>query len=401
MEEDRNTLLQTLKENIFKLEQNIFESFGMKLYKKINGYTPEDIYNLCGREDSVATITLKDQSEGYFDFGEDLTVCFVYTPKERQMLESDASSLNAFPYVKAKILLPCYEQSVSDKLLTRGVNSQDIIQIIVAPTLKHENTYNSKAKRSSHSIEIPFEPYGNGNDITWEYGFLIRCKNAGVALSYDEYVEYLAYKIVLDKNGMTEEEYRTVFDDHELIHNPDVAWHFLNWKKDASLLTEKDKKNLNYLTFNRMVARLHKLDEQLKGVGGLVAFANKHNEKAKLIVDKVLRFRQRRYNIQGKHLLYMDLDGFLHIYLRHVEELNANGLYPAKTKFQLNEKDVEIVIRNIMCALNEEYQAFRDTNPNGQFRKYSDQAYYYKGDYYVVRVEADGRLTQFYKMETL
>ena len=136
----------------------------------------------------------------------------------------------------------------------------------------------------------------------------------------------------------------------------------------------------------------------MKGVGGLTRFSEKYPDKAALIVDKVLRFRQHRYNAVGRHLLYLDLDGFLHIYLRHVEELSTSGLYPERSKFQLAEKDVEIAISHVMDALNDEYQIFRENNPDRQFRKYSDQAFYYNGDYYVLRVEPDGRLTQFFKM---
>jgi hypothetical protein len=96
--------------------------------------------------------------------------------------------------------------------------------------------------------------------------------------------------------------------------------------------------------------------------------------------------------------LYLDLDGFLHIYLRHVEELTIAGYYSERTKFQLDEKDVEITIKHVMSALNEEYQEFRDKYPYKQFRKYEDDAYYCNGDYYALRVEPDGRLIQFYKI---
>ena len=94
----------------------------------------------------------------------------------------------------------------------------------------------------------------------------------------------------------------------------------------------------------------------------------------------------------------MDLEGFIHIYLRHVEELSTSGFYTERTKFQLKEKDVEIAIDHVMNALNDEYQAFRENNPDRQFRKYGDQAYYYNGDYYELRIEPDGRLIQFYNI---
>ncbi len=197
---------------------------------------------------------------------------------------------------------------------------------------------------------------------------------------------------------MTEEERNQVFDKEGLIHNNDVAWEFLKWKKEAGKLTEEDKHNLALLNVVRIKERLDKLNDLLKGIGGLERFSEKYPDKADLIVKKVLNYRQHRYNTVGHHLLYLDLDGFMHIYLRHVEELSISGLYPERTKFQLEEKNVEVVIDHVMHALNDEYQIFRENNPDRQFRKYSDQAYYYNGDYYELRVEPDGRLIQFFKL---
>ena len=251
MKDKFNNQLQSSEEYISEFENKMLERFGMKLYENADGYSPEEIYRLCGRDDSVATITLKRDSQGYLDFGEDLTVCFVYTPSERQKLESNVPSLIGSPYVKAKILLPGHDKSVINKLLFQGVNSRDIIQMIVLAGTKQENTYNSNEKRSSHSIDIPFELDGNGKDISWMYGVLLHFKNQGISLTPDEYAEYLAYKIVLDKNGMTEQEYNDVFNDQELIYNHDVAWNYMNWRKDANLLTDKDKKHLDFLTILR------------------------------------------------------------------------------------------------------------------------------------------------------
>ena len=247
-------------------------------------------------------------------------------------------------------------------------------------------------------MEIPFQAKGNGQDICWMYEALVSYIKKGIAITPDENVEYLAYKIVLDKHGMSKEEHDTVFDEQGMIHNNDVALIFLNWKKEANLLNEKEQRNLAYLRCLKIKERLGILDEQLKGTGGLIRFSEKFPEKAKVIIDKVLRFRQHRYNHVGKHLLYLDLKGFLHIYLRHVEELNTAGLYPLKTKFQLEEKDVEIAIDHVMDALNDEYQVFREIYPNREFRKYSDQAFYYNGDYYAIRVDPEGRLKQFFKL---
>lgn len=398
MEMSNEELLSSLQQMIDAAEKRMAEMCGMQLHKKPEGFTQEEIYTLCGRDDAVASITLNPDSEGYSTFGEDVTVSFVYTPKERKALEEDSSSMNGVPCVKARALLPDYDEAKADVLQTTGVNPHDIIQMLVYHGTKPQNTFYSQEKRSPNVLEIPFHPEGHGRDIGWMYGALVRYQEKGIAITPDEYSEYLAYKLVLDKEAMTEEEHNQVFDEQGLIHNNEVAWVFLNWRKEAGILSEQDKHNLAVLKVLRIKNRLDKLNELLKGVGGLTRFSEKYPDKAALIVDKVLRFRQHRYNAVGRHLLYLDLDGFLHIYLRHVDELSTSGLYPKRSKFQLAEKDVEIAISHVMDALNDEYQIFREDNPDRQFRKYSDQAYYYNGDYYELRVEPDGRLIQFFKL---
>lgn len=393
-------LRRSLRQMMDDAEKRMAEMCGMQLHKKQEGFTQEELYMLCGRDDAVATVTLNPHSEGYSVFGEDVTVCFVYTPKEREALEEDSASLNGIACVKARALLPDYDAAKAEVLLSTGVNPQDIIQMLVCHGTKPQNTFYSQEKRSPNVLEIPFETEGGGQDIGWMYGALVRFREKGIAITPDEYSEYLAYKLVLDKDGMTEEENNQVFDNEGLIYNNDVAWVFLNWKKAAGRLTEKDIHNLARLKDLRKKDRLGKLNALLIGIGGLSRFSEKYPEKAELIVKKVLGYRQHRYNAVGHHLLYLDLDGFMHIYLRHVEELSTSGLYSERTKFQLKEKDVEVGINHVMHALNDEYQAFREKNPDKQFRKYSDQAYYYNGDYYELRVEPDGRLIQFFKIGT-
>ena len=105
MEMSNEELLSYLQQMIDAAEKRMAEMCGMQLYKKQEGFTQEDIYTLCGRDDAVATITLNPESEGYSTFGDDVTVSFVYTPKERKALEEDSSSMNGVPCVSKYCLV--------------------------------------------------------------------------------------------------------------------------------------------------------------------------------------------------------------------------------------------------------------------------------------------------------
>lgn len=390
-------LLEILQKKIDEAEQQMAHMFGMQLYKNPDGFTQADLYSLCGKEDAVVTVTFKAESESAREYGREIAVSLSYTRDERKSLENDIESLNNVEYVKAKELMIDYDKEKANQLLSKGFRPNDVTAIVVAPTLHPENTFSSKEQRNIQKLEIPFEGEGGGRDIGWMYGGLKRFIAYGIALTPDEHAEYLTYKLILEKDALTDEEKSEIFNDEGAIENNEVCWCLLNWKKEANKLSETDKKNLAILFKERLNYRLGKFDDVLQGIGGLSKYVEQYPEQAKLIVDKVLHFRQRRYNIQGKHLLYLDIDGFIHIYLRHVEELTINGLFAERTKFQLKEDDVLFVIGHVMESLNDEYQNFKEAHPDWKFRKYKDDAYYFNGDYYRIEVDEQGRLITFFK----
>ena len=73
-------------------------------------------------------------------------VSFVYTPKERKALEEDSSSMNGVPCVKARALLPDYDEAKAEVLQTTGVNPHDIIQMLVYHGTKPQNTFYSQER---------------------------------------------------------------------------------------------------------------------------------------------------------------------------------------------------------------------------------------------------------------
>lgn len=120
-------------------------------------------------------------------------------------------------------------------------------------------------------------------------------------------------------------------------------------------------------------------------------------DKALLLYKKVTTFREVRYNVTGKNLLYCNFDSFLHVYLRHVEDLKVSNQFENRDKFQLHEEDVMMVMGHVMEALNDEYQKYKNEHPDGRFYRAGKMAYYYNGDYYNVYVNSDGSISTFYK----
>ena len=389
-------LLSILKQQMDFLESQMAERCGMKLYKSANGFTQEEIYAYAGAKDCVATLTLSQESARVY--GETLTVAFVYYQKERIALEKDKTALNDISNVKAKELLGELDSSLHAQLLKDGVPTKDIVEMLVGPETEDQNTYTSSHLRKPKVLEIPFESKGNGDDIRFMYGALCHFISDGIELTPEEHNEYLAYKIVLEPEKLTEKEKAEIFDENGKIVNQEVAYFWLMWKNNAGQLTEKNKEDLMQLAKNRIANRFELADKELENMGlSLDKLVKNYPEKANLLISRIINFHERRYNIVGKHLLYMSFKSFLHIYLRHVKELTVENQFGERSKFQLAEKDLNATMNIVLDALNDEYQKYKDEHPNNRFFRKGRMAYYYNGDYYDIDILPDGQIGSFYK----
>ena len=393
-------IMQVLQDAIFALQQNQAETMGQTLYRPNaqSSFKQCDIYELAGKNDNVATLQFRKGSESSQLYGENLIVCFEYTLKERQALVVDKNSLNDELYVKAKDLLCDLGEDERNRLATKGILLEDIVEMVVSPSINEHNTFTSNDKRDIKTLKVEMSASSNGGDITWMYGFLKKMKNNGVALTPEENADYLAYKLVLDKASLTDEEKSRIFDEKGALKDNDVSLAYLLWKKQAKLLKGNDMENLIKLQIIKILERFKKTADELKKMGlSWEKLAEISKDKALLLYKKVTTFCEVRYNVTGKNLLYCNFDSFLHVYLRHVEDLKVSNQFENRDKFQLHEEDVMIVMGHVMEALNDEYQKYKNEHPDGRFYRAGKMAYYYNGDYYNVYVNSDGSISTFYK----
>lgn len=394
---DNLDIIKVLDALINQAECEMAAMIGAKFYKSEVGFTQDQLYTLGGQEDCVFKLTLKKGSASYQKFGALITVCFVYSLKERKALEENVNALNEKPYANAKLLVPNHEV-VADELLREGVNPADIVSMIVLPSMEKNNTFLSKEKRTPKVLEVPFEIEGGGRDIGWIYGCMKRQKDDGVGFMPEDEAMYLAYKLIIEKEELTEEEKQVIFNDEGQICNNAVAYHYLSWKKDAGSLNDEQKVKLKALESSQIIERWALIEQELQKMGlSIEKFEKSYPSQFDFLMGKVLSFHDRSFNTTGKFPLYMNFKSFLHIYFRHSEELNISSQFAGRDKFQLEEKDIMIVIDLVMRELNDEYQEYKEKSPEGRFYRRGERAFYYNGDYYNVTVNSDGSVSTFYK----
>ena len=362
-------------------------------------YTLEKIYRLVGKTDQVANLTFKSDSEAFQKYGDSLTVVFVYDQNEREemdkLIQFNQSSTHG--RIKAKYLLFDLSANQTKQLLEEGINTEDITDIFYLPLAPKTNTFHATDKRVLNKILIDFEPFPKGGDLGWMYGFQKGRVQQGIGLPPYERNFYLAGKYYFEPQNLNEQENQEIFDEKGLMREA-VEIEFLEMNRMREEINAEDLQKLEILINIKNINRLEILDSYLIQAGSsFKKLSEKNPEQAKELLSKVQWFNERRLNIRGKHPIYMNIENFLHIYMRHVEEFKVNQHFEHKDNFQWNEDDVFLVMENIIREIDNDYQNFRTENPDARYSKYGNQSIYFQGDYYTFHIDTTGRISTFYK----
>lgn len=365
-------------------------------------YSQEHIYRIVGKDNNVAALTLKTDSESYKKYGGEPTVVFLYTQRERDELDKQITT-NACTHGMAKVKVLFYNLSTiglkSELPEEIEINSQDIEDIYYLPFNLNQNTFHSTEKRTINKIQIETQALAEGGDWDWFYNFeKMRVMENGIILSPEEHKRYLALKLFYEPSDLTEEEKNEIFVTEKDL-NENVGFYYFKILEDKGLKVDDNViENLKKLFFKRMNEKGELLNKYLIEAGSSLKKLVKENPgMVTTLFMKLIEFRQERLNVMGRYPIYMDEDSYLHIITRHVEDFKFNTHYEKKDNFQWFEEDVIIVMRKVIEKIDEEYQEFRTLKPTSRYSRYKDDSIYFEGDYYTLRIQPSGRIDTLYK----
>lgn len=99
--------------------------------------------------------------------------------------------------------------------------------------------------------------------------------------------------------------------------------------------------------------------------------------------------------MHGKKQVYWDLDSYIHIALRHLKD-HQLGSFSSKTPFPYRSDDLKILIEKVLSRIKEEIRQYLMASPESDFTRHGKMAVFYNGDHYNLRINPEGRLTQFH-----
>lgn len=360
-------------------------------------YTIDQIYSKIGRDDKVATLAFYPETASFKNYGKRLTLVFHYDQFEREKYEKrfqEKIDEGIFGHIKVRYLGFDLSKEKVELLKTEGINSKDIFSMISSSS--HNNLYHNDDKRNIDIIKIPIQKEAKGGDYEWMYGFKRKLVSEGTELFPYEKDFYLAMKIYFEKDKLSIDELGYAYQNDVLKESIEKL--LLDLKIEKEVISPEEEKKWEVLFKKYMQENSDLLAQELQNVGSNLTKLYSENEGLyKHLTTGTYKYIPERLNgIKGKPI-YLNWNGYLHVFIRHVEEFKINDAYANKDKFLWNHWDVVTVIKNVIENVDGEIQEFWNVNPGQRFSKYGAQSLYFEGDYYTFHLEGDGRLSTFYR----
>ena len=384
--------LKAFKEDI---EEQLLEKFQ---------FSVEELYANYGQFDNkYISIEFHKFSKSAEKFGRNIGGVLTYHKKEREELE-DAISQENVQRTNGLVKIDCSnDDKLSDgqkkELVENGFISGDIYEVIPSNYPAKKSFKQTGTKEIPNTITVNFDPTDFDPNRAYLRLYGRRIKN-GDALIDEEIAKFCGLSLYLQPGSEKFDFVKQNGFDEEGQKLPKVRFYELEAKLYATDISKEEILEFDQFLKARRVKRIEAIKYEIK------RSTNKRLEQfEEEYPDIYSELQKLRVHFQTESLeyqemirpIYWDYEGFLHIYLRHCDELAIEGHFENKTKFQYTKKDIKrilkIAIVELRPKINEKLKEGKD------FRVYGDRSLYFNGNHYSLHILADGRVAAFHPME--
>jgi hypothetical protein len=401
--QDRIDFLKAQIEN-YETERERFRiDIQQQLSEKFQ-FSIEELYAMYGQYDNkFVSIEFHKFSESALKFGRNIEGVFVYYKSEREKLE-ELINADIVPRTNGMVKIDCSNQNnlsddIKTDLLNNGFKSGDIHEIL-SVNLPVVKSYNKSGKKEiPNTINIPFDPTNFDPNKMNLWLFSQRINDGGILIE-EEMDKFCGLSIYLKPDS---EHYDLV---HKYTFNdkgqkkPGVRFYELEAKLYYTDISPEELFEFNELLKKRSIKRTELIRKEIMRSTNktIEQFEIEYPDIYSEIQKSIYRFDAESLEYYDMTIpIYWDYESYLHIYLRHCEELNIEGHFENKTKFQYKQKDIrrilKIAIEKLKHRINERLE-------NGkEFRIYGDRTLYFNGNHYSLHILSNGRVAAFHPME--
>lgn len=387
----------------YKQELQNFEHDVTEQRKLSFQFSVEELYYMYGQYDKFVGIEFHKFSDAAKRFGRNIGGIFTYGKNERKDLETTINSDN-IPRTNGLVKVDVSSNyNLSDEqvkeLVEVGFNSGDVYEILKSNT-PLSNAYTQKGQKEiPNAININVDFTGTDPCKLALYNLNMRLRDGRVLIK-GEWDEYCGYNLYYSPEIKDDENLKDKIFNEDGAKKQEVRFYELIAKHRNSDITEEELNEFSSLLKARRIERFEILKIELTktGINSLEKFKADHPDIYMEVYKTSLTFDDDVLTYTKSPIpVYWDFKSYLHIYLRHCDELQPAGHFKAKTPFAYKQKDIRRILSIAVEQLENKIQA--RLSQGLDFRTYGEKALYFNGNYYSMRIESNGRVDSFHPNE--
>lgn len=365
-------------------------------------YFAEDLYELIGSKDFVATFVFKQDSNSQKRFGDMVTGTIFYPKGEREKIQHCIREKSAYENVtlKIEIVLPDIDKKAAEELKYGGVPILDIQNITIVPYRREEKTENGNKKIPVVEIPVSKEQLRFiDQDILWQ-NMLASKLNAGIYLIPEEKAHLIGITLAINDNRIDTRliEYLG-FTIDTLQTSSSIWYHYYQVKKRRKTITVEEERILAEIEAIDITDKTILLARELTKGHAPGEAISPSQDQLSTILTSLENFRPKVL-VPIKRQIWWNAESYLHIVLRHVKDFQLGRINLGKTPFPYDFKQLELLIQKVIDTIKEEIKAYFDSaSGKKHFHRNGRMAVYFNGDYYALEIEPDGLLKSIYIVE--
>lgn len=365
-------------------------------------FSSEELYTMYGQYDKYISIEFHKFSESAQKYGRNIAGIIAYRKSEREGFEEAIYQENV-PRTNGLVKIDCsnFENLTKEQkaeLIENGFKSGDVYEILASDFPK-EKLYNQAGRKEIETINVNFDPTDFDPNRAYSWLYSRRIKNGDVLIT-EEWAKFCGITLFLEPESEKFDLMKEKAFEESGEKKPLVRFYELEAKFYASDITKEELLEFNEFLRARKNERTDLLKIELKRSTNksLEQFIQEYPDIYKELRQPILQFENESLEYHEMVTpIYWDFEAYLHIYLRHCDELGIEGHFENKTKFQYDQKDIKrilkIAIEKLKPQINEKLKEGKE------FRVYGDRTLYFNGNHYSLHILNNGRVAAFHPME--
>lgn len=360
----------------------------------------QDLYEMVGQNQFMTTFELRKGSASHSKYGGSVLGVIFYDRKGLDSLERSFQAGVEIAKQRIRIDSPCRKLSEEKKgdLKYIGISIDDIEAISFLPYVRETEKYETGEKKVPDIIEIEVDCSDIDTDIL-NQNYLASKQNSGTKLIQYEKEQLIGITLAFN-NGHVDSRLLAEFgfteDDLKTNHN--IWMSLYKVKERRNQLTEVDKKNYAEVKGIISLEKFNKVVREFVSTGISASLEKADSSILKNIFSAVENFSPSIL-MHGKNQVYWDVNSYIHIALRHLKDYQL-GHFKLKTHFPYKAEDLKSLIQKVIQRIDAEIEDYLGSNPTGDFTRHGKMGIEYNRDHFHLRINKEGRLTQFHTVES-